>query len=245
MTDIVAYYLDLWSGNICGRIGFLAYIVVLCVASMEESASLMKKGLEANAYQTLAYTDQMTGINNRTCFNIDFDKFSKAPDDVMVIDFDLNNLKYVNDTFGHSIGDQYIKNCATIIYEIFNGIGKCYRVGGDEFVVIIKDSSEIDTTHYLAMLESSVDALNRDNQKPELKIPKMQIAYGYAVYAPDLDKNLEETYNRADKLMYEDKKEKKKSATNSKADFFLKYPVFPLASPQKSERHAQSEILDP
>lgn len=209
MTDIAAYYFTSWSGNTLGRIGFLIYIIVLCVASFGESASLMKKGLEANAYQTLAYTDQMTGLNNRTCFNIDFEQLSKAPTDVAIIDFDLNNLKYANDTYGHSIGDQYIKDCSTIISEIFNGIGKCYRVGGDEFVAIIEKSSSLDLHYYLAMLESSVDALNRENKKQGQKVPKMQIAYGCAVYSPDLDKNLEETYNRADKLMYIDKKAKK------------------------------------
>lgn len=209
VADLAAYYFDFWGGNTFGRIGFLAYIVVLCVASTGESASLMKKGLEANAYQTLAYTDQMTGLNNRTCFNIDFEQLSKAPKDIAIIDFDLNNLKYANDTYGHSVGDQYIKDCSTIISEIFNGIGKCYRVGGDEFVAIIEKSSSLDLHYYLAMLESSVDALNRGNKKQGLKVPKMQIAYGCAVYSPDLDKNLEETYNRADKLMYIDKKAKK------------------------------------
>lgn len=209
ITDIIAYYFGFWGGNTFGRIGFLAYIVVLCIASTGESASLMKKGLEANAYQTLAYTDQMTGLNNRTCFNIDFEKSSHSPEDIMIIDFDLNNLKYVNDTFGHSIGDQYIKDCANIIYDIFKGIGKCYRVGGDEFVAIIKKSSQLDITHYLTMLEFSVDALNKENRQKGMNIPKMQIAYGCAVYASELDKNLEETYNRADKLMYEDKKAKK------------------------------------
>jgi diguanylate cyclase (GGDEF)-like protein len=173
---------------------------------MKESISLMKKGQEADAYQRLAYTDQMTGLNNRTCFNYDFEKLSEKPYDITVIDFDLNNLKYTNDTFGHSAGDQYIKSCASIIYDIFKGIGKCYRVGGDEFVVIIQKSSEIDMTHYLAMLESSVDDANRQTQNKNLK---MQIAYGYAVYDSVSDKNLEDTYNRADKIMYKDKENKK------------------------------------
>ncbi len=166
----------------------------------------MKMGQEADAYQTLAYTDQMTGLNNRTCFNVDFAKLSENPHDVAVIDFDLNNLKYTNDTYGHSVGDAYIKSCATIIYEIFNGIGKCYRVGGDEFVTLVENSSSIDMTHYLAMLESSVDASNRESKHKHLK---MQIAYGCATYTPDIDKNLEDTYNRADKIMYNNKKDKK------------------------------------
>lgn len=200
------YFLNIGDGNTFGRLGFLAYIIVLGIASTRESVTLMKMGQEADAYQTLAYTDQMTGLNNRTCFNVDFAKLSENPHDVAVIDFDLNNLKYTNDTYGHSVGDAYIKSCATIIYEIFNGIGKCYRVGGDEFVTLVENSSSIDMTHYLAMLESSVDASNRESKHKHLK---MQIAYGCATYTPDIDKNLEDTYNRADKIMYNNKKDKK------------------------------------
>lgn len=206
MLDLFGFYTGSWDGNTFGRLGFLTYIVALGISSARESTSLMKMGQEANAYQTLAYTDQMTGLNNRTCFNVDFAELSKNPEDVAVIDFDLNNLKYVNDNFGHSAGDVYIKSCGTIIYEIFNGIGKCYRVGGDEFVALIEKASTIDMTHYMAMLESSVDACNRDNKESKMK---MQIAYGCAVYAPETDKNLEDTYNRADKIMYANKKEKK------------------------------------
>lgn len=204
LLDIIGFYSDAWNANTFGRFGFLPYITVLGLASTKESATLMKMGLEANAYQKLAYTDQMTGMNNRTCFNIDFSHLSKNPEDIAIIDFDLNNLKYTNDTLGHSAGDLYIKNCATIIYEIFNGIGKCYRVGGDEFVVLIEKASTIDMTHYMAMLESSVDACNREN-----KNLKMQIAYGYAIFTANTDKNLEDTYNRADKMMYINKKDKK------------------------------------
>lgn len=213
VLDIAGYYTGAGDGNTFGRLGFLTYIAVLGLSSARESASLMKKGQEANLYQTLAYTDQMTGLNNRTRFNIDFERLSENPADVTVIDFDLNNLKHANDTFGHSAGDMYIKRCATIIYEIFNGIGTCYRVGGDEFVVLIEKTSEIDLTRYMAMLESSVDASNREGNKWNLK---MQIAYGCACYSQETDRKLEDTYNRADKLMYRDKTEKKKRFTRDR-----------------------------
>lgn len=206
MLDMFGFYTGTWDGNTFGRLGFLTYIIALGLSSARETTSLMKMGQEANAYQTLAYTDQMTNMNNRTCFNVDFAKLSENPEDIAVIDFDLNNLKHVNDTFGHSAGDLYIKSCSTIIYEIFNGIGKCYRVGGDEFVALIEKASSIDMTHYMAMLESSVDASNRENKDSKMR---MQIAYGCAIYDPATDKNLEDTYNRADKIMYANKKEKK------------------------------------
>ena len=52
---------------------------------------------------------------------------------------DINNLKYVNDTYGHELGDEYIKGCCRIICNIFEE-SQVYRIGGDEFVVILKDS---------------------------------------------------------------------------------------------------------
>lgn len=205
--DIMGFYFGSWDGNTFGRLGFLAYIVVLGLSSARETVSLMKMGQEANVYQTLAYTDQMTGLCNRTRFYKDFSKLSENPSDVAVVDFDLNNLKETNDTYGHSAGDQYIRSCAAIIAEIFDKIGKCYRVGGDEFVVLIENASAVDLTHYMTMLESRVNAANRANSASTIK---MQIALGYAVYSPETDKNLEDTYNRADKIMYVNKKEKKR-----------------------------------
>ena len=206
VLDMVGYYVGIWDSNTFGRIGFLTYIIVLGVSSTSETASLIQMGQQADAYQRLAYTDQMTGLFNRTCFNVDFAELEKKPNDVAIIDFDLNHLKHTNDTYGHSAGDKYINNSARIIKEIFSSIGKCYRVGGDEFVAIVPISSSIDITYYLAMLESSVDACNRETENKDLH---MQISSGCAVYSAETDRTLEDTYNRADKIMYEDKKKKK------------------------------------
>ena len=206
VLDLIGYYVGIWDSNTFGRIGFLTYIIVLGVSSTSETASLIQMGQQADAYQRLAYTDQMTGLFNRTCFNVDFAELEKKPNDVAIIDFDLNHLKHTNDTYGHSAGDRYINNSARIIKEIFSSIGKCYRVGGDEFVAIVPNSSSIDITYYLAMLESSVDACNRETENKDLH---MQISSGCAVYSAETDRTLEDTYNRADKIMYEDKKKKK------------------------------------
>ncbi len=206
LLDLLGYYMNMWDSNSFGRIGFLAYIVVLGITSTNDTASLIQMGQQADAYQRLAYSDQMTGLFNRTCFNVDFAEHEKKPDDVAIIDFDLNHLKHTNDTYGHSAGDKYIKNSARIINEIFSSIGKCYRVGGDEFVAIVPDASTIDIKYYIAMLESSVDACGRE---PENKDLHMQISSGCAIYSADIDGSLEDTYKRADKIMYEDKKNKK------------------------------------
>lgn len=204
IIDVFGYYIGKWDNNTFGRIGFLSYIIILGISSLRETSSLLKMGQKANIYQHLAYNDQMTGMYNRTYFNIAFDKISKSPNDVAVIDFDLNNLKYTNDTYGHSVGDTYIIKCANIIDSIFSKIGTCYRVGGDEFVALIPDSSNVNLTAYLLRLDETVEKYNSEN-----KDLYMQISYGCTVFSPDIDKTLEDTYNRADKLMYRNKHQNK------------------------------------
>lgn len=203
--DIIAFYFGSWDSNSIGRIGFLLYIIILGITSVRESANLMRLGRKANTYQRLAYTDQMTKMSNRTAFQRDFKILTSKPDDIAIINLDLNNLKKINDTLGHNIGDDYIINSAKIISNTFAHVGKCYRVGGDEFVVIIEQASHFDFRYYFNLMEWSVDSFNARQKNIH-----MQIAYGYAIYDPVLDKKLDDTQYRADKNMYNNKKDKKR-----------------------------------
>lgn len=205
IADLVAFYFGFWDSNSFGRLGFLLYIIILGFSSIKESASLMKLGQKVNTYQRLAFTDQMTNLSNRTAFERDFKVFSASPDDVAVINLDLNNLKHINDTLGHSFGDTYIIGAAKIISNTYANVGKCYRVGGDEFVVIIEQASHFDFPYYFNLMEWSIDSFNATQ-----KDFHMQIAYGYAIYDSNVDKNLDATQRRADKNMYINKKEKKR-----------------------------------
>ena len=203
--DILTFYLGIMEINSFGRIGFLFYIIILGLSSIKESTALMKLGRKANTYQRLAYTDQMTKMSNRTAFHRDFEILAASPNDIAIINLDLNNLKQINDTLGHNFGDDYIINSAKIISNTFAHVGKCYRIGGDEFVVIIEQASHFDFRYYFNLMEWSVDSFNSRQ-----KDIHMQIAYGYAIYDPNLDKKLDDTHHRADKSMYINKKEKKR-----------------------------------
>ena len=85
----------------------------------------------------------MTHINNRSAFELAMEKERNNSDSHgYILIADLNNLKHVNDTYGHHYGDEAIKNTARLIHESFNEIGKCYRIGGDEFCVISSDANK-------------------------------------------------------------------------------------------------------
>lgn len=205
MIGLVAYYHGTRDSSVCERTGFLFYIIVIGFSSLKESASLMKLGQKANTYQNLAFTDQMTNMSNRTAYDRDFTVLSASPYDIAIINLDLNNLKHINDTLGHSFGDTYITEAAKIISHTFANVGKCYRVGGDEFVVIIEQASHFDFQYYFNLMEWSIDSFNATQKNFH-----MQIAHGYAIYDSNTDKNLAATQCRADKSMYNKKKEQKR-----------------------------------
>lgn len=75
--------------------------------------------------------------------------------------FDLNNLKYYNDKFGHDCGDQYITDAVHILQKVFSRYGKLYRIGGDEFCVLIDDHNTCDISHLISCLRKEGGRLQR------------------------------------------------------------------------------------
>ncbi len=91
--------------------------------------------------QGFATTDALTGLDNRLAFNdmlAAIETESNLKDNWNMYMFDVNGLKYINDTFGHFAGDELIKSAAFVITKTFGRNGYCYRIGGDEFVVLIQ-----------------------------------------------------------------------------------------------------------
>ena len=189
--------------SIIVRLGFLAFIFILSRESAKNSLDLMEKGRQAELYQKLAIIDMLTGLNNRNAYISDIDTLASSQD-IMIVTFDLNNLKKCNDSLGHSEGDHYILNAANIIQEVFSPYGSCYRIGGDEFCVVIKNASQCPISQLIALLEEKEQKFNTDN--PSIH---MHISYGYAIYDHTMDSDLEKTRDRADALMYENKRKSK------------------------------------
>lgn len=202
--DLILYYTKVMDGNVFGRLGFFLYIVILGFTASKESTKLIQLGKKADTYKKLAFTDQVTNLYNRTAYNTDFEDLLSEPDDVGIINFDLNNLKRINDTKGHAFGDLYITSASKIISDTFSEFAKCYRVGGDEFVVIIKHFSDFDIHYLFAILENKIQCFNNSQEDFDL-----QIAYGYACFDPELDSTLKNTSRRADRYMYQNKVRKK------------------------------------
>lgn len=198
--DILTYYIYPQRGKEFNgsKFALLLYIVSLVYATMKETEELVQKAQDA---ERLAYTDELTGLNNRTAYNEAVEKIDLTKGVHTVFMCDLNNLKKCNDTMGHHWGDTYIKISAGIIQESFADIGRAYRIGGDEFCII----SDVDDPE---QIQAAYDKLvyRVEEYNTGTSVIEIGIAVGYARYDANIDKNLEDTRIRADQLMYLNKK---------------------------------------
>lgn len=199
--DMLLYYISKGDApSMFSMAGFTVYILILGVDSMQEIKELMKFGIKAKKYEQLAYHDQLTGLYNRTAF----EEYTKStdfnPEGHIIMIMDLNNLKSCNDVLGHDKGDIYIKKAAEQINKYFGEVGNCYRMGGDEFYVLVKNETVDECNDRMELLQKSIAACDTVGDGF-----KMGIACGFRLYDRCIDRDISETARRADKAMYQNK----------------------------------------
>ena len=167
-------------------------------------------------YYNLAEKDVLTGLKNRNSFER-WMKERQRKINVTIITYDLNDLKKTNDSYGHQEGDKYIIEAAKIIDAVFNEIGVSYRIGGDEFCTIITNKLEIPISKYVNSIKHLQDKYNQTEPSQV-----MNIAIGYAIYDKKIDNTLEDTRDRADAMMYENKQKIKSFLNTDDDDFDVK-----------------------
>jgi len=155
----------------------------------------------------LAYKDSLTAVRNRMAYDYQVsvleDAWKNGEDlSIAIAVFDVNNLKYVNDNLGHEKGDILLQNACKMICHTFNH-SPVFRIGGDEFVAIIKDANDEEIEEILSRFVQNMEE-TWSNEEPELRV---SIAYGVARYDDTLDqKQAEALFKRADEIMYANKK---------------------------------------
>ncbi len=152
-------------------------------------------------YKDLANSDLATHLKNSNSYTIDMENINSRDklDKYSIIVVDLNRLKYINDTLGHDVGDSFIVLVADSLQNNSTCNMVAYRIGGDEFAIICEDCT-------LTELQEYCEKCSDDVLKQNIIEEKLSISYGVAAYDSSLDNDLYETYKRADKLMYEQKR---------------------------------------
>ncbi len=197
------------------RVGGLASLLFVgCVSwsVIYDLSMQLKEGRENAIYKRLAVTDLLTGLYNRNAYESWEQSCQGTIEEIGLAVCDLNNLKYYNDTFGHETGDRCIMDAAGLIREACGREGTCYRIGGDEFLVIW-DRKPYSFSSSIEKCLKKLSLLQQDyNQSSEFIC--MQIACGYAVAEPG-DTRTGDLIKRADHMMYRHKRQMKEGTENS------------------------------
>lgn len=210
--DMLLYYVSGNSGSmVYCLLAFLTYVILMGYISLKEALSLIEQGKKAKHFEQLAMHDELSGLYNRAFYAQYLVKHNLHQIDSFIIMFDVNNLKQCNDTFGHDCGDRLLQNSAKILEEAFLPEGKCIRMGGDEFCVVVRHTSEHFIQERLKKFDRLLAAFN-DTHPDEFPV---RIAYGYANYDDEDDFDFSDTLRRADRSMYQMKVEMK--TTENKA----------------------------
>ena len=158
----------------------------------------------------LAYRDSLTGVKNKTAYleaerKMDERMRSGRPEFAIMV-LDINELKFINDNFGHDFGDMIIIDACRLICRVFKH-SPVYRIGGDEFVVILEN---VDLKNYQELLAKFQVELTEHN-KNSRPSGHLSIARGIAIYQNETDLVFANVFKRADDAMYQNKTERKRA----------------------------------
>ncbi len=161
----------------------------------------------------LASTDDMTKtLNRRAAFEIVRKLIESKQSTISLCYFDVDHLKFVNDTFGHDVGDILLKYVVEKVRKHLRKTDYVARLGGDEFLIILPDVSKKETETIMQRVQKTFN----DVEKPEqLSKVEVSISYGIIEVKPTEDLTVPTILKELDKLMYEHKKRQVNNSRNS------------------------------
>ncbi len=177
--------------------GALTFIILITVEGM---LMLYRKDVnerERAFYRHMAYTDQLCEVANRAKFNEDIKDLKESDTIYAMILCDLNKFKEINDTFGHAKGDEVLICFAKLLKEAFGTGSRVYRIGGDEFVVIVRGEESIQRA------EECLETIKLLEKKYSHQLGlKLWASYG-AVSSEEVNlRDVEDILKEADRRMY-------------------------------------------
>lgn len=187
------------------RVGMLIFVICLAISSQLETYRLFENGLKYDIISSLAYSDGLTGLGNRTAYLEQIEAHASGETGISqlgIVFLDVNNLKKVNDNQGHEKGDELITTASKIIANSFGKHGKSYRIGGDEFCVLMTGISLQEKYETgLAEFQRLIEEANRVKGRTY----EIQIANGFRICDTINREKIDEAVMAADTAMYANK----------------------------------------
>jgi len=184
------------------------------VGERPEITLFMHDITERKNYETqlhhMSITDELTGLFNRRGFITLADKQLKMAQrcgkDAFLLYADFDNMKWINDTHGHPVGDNALVETAGILTNTFRQADLIGRVGGDEFIVLMNEPKEQQGEE--VVLERLASEITKANNQPDRRY-QILLSIGTVRYNHNEETSIDELMSQADLLMYESKKLKK------------------------------------
>ena len=228
LTDPVSYDFTLggcsWKLEVMPTGGWkndtLLLLVVLCGVAMTLllvvlTVSILLVDEQRKKFRRLSLTDSMTGLLNRNGFNLQLEEYLEGNQQKTCVGMllDVDNFKFINDVYGHTIGDQVLLQLAQSLQQAFPDNSIIARNGGDEFCLILKDCSAEEAA-------SQIDAFSRASRSFSAKgiEHNYSISLGYAEYPANAEK-VSDILRYADIALYEVKLQGKHGALAYRPDF--------------------------
>ncbi|MHB1484483.1 MAG: PAS domain S-box protein [Saccharofermentanales bacterium] len=162
----------------------------------------------------LSYHDHLTGLYNRRYFEESLDRLDTVENlPLSIIMGDVNGLKLINDSFGHAVGDDFLKKTAEIIKAACRADDIIARLGGDEFAVILPKADSIETQHVLARIKNLASEIRITNVE-------LSISVGYDTKG-ESGKLIDETVTNAENEMYKHKIYERSSMRSKVIDIIM------------------------
>ena len=170
----------------------------------DKITELTQSQRETNRMTELANKDGLTGVRNKTAYNhkvVEMDQQIKQEDKPVfgIAMIDLNDLKSINDIYGHRSGDAAIIKLCTLVCATFVH-SPVFRIGGDEFVVFMQNVDYRNADQLIREFNARQKELQADDSLSPAE--KVSAAIGYAVYDPETDSCVQDVFSRADEAMY-------------------------------------------
>lgn len=196
-VDIYHYYfVKIRQGEVgFSQAGLICFIGALGYSVVRQASKEQTRSIENEMLKKIAYMDILTDLPNRTAFEQKMEFYRKQAKEasVIVMIVDLNNLKGINDNYGHKSGDIAIIRIASLLKRHFNDTAQTYRIGGDEFCIISPSEPE---NAFQSKIENFLEDVKRADEEYAFHL---EAAYGYVYCKED---GIDKAFIQADKEMY-------------------------------------------
>ena len=189
----------------------LVVILVLLLRSIRAERMAIEEGRQIRALNQKVFVDALTSVRNKGAFSDYIQELQNLLDQNEKLEFaigvfDCDDLKAVNDQHGHDKGDLYLKSASSLICRVFQH-SPVFRIGGDEFAVVLMNEDFENREELIRQFKEAEQDISAsaDNQWEQV-----HIALGIAVYDQEIDRSVNDTARRADKIMYQNKRSGKK-----------------------------------